>query len=64
VVQLNSKCDCPVIAGHTQAIALFKKEAHDATNPAVRSYAEQTLPTLQKHLDNAKAIEQGMTPSM
>jgi len=53
-----------MIAGHTQAIALYKKEAHDATNPAVRTYAEQTLPTLQKHLDNAKAIEQGKTPSM
>ena len=53
-----------MIAGHTAAIALYKKEAQDATNPAVRSYAEATLPTLQKHLDNAKAIQQGTTPSM
>lgn len=53
-----------MVAGHTAAIALYKKEAQDATNPAVRSYAEETLPTLQKHLDNAKAIQQGTTPSM
>ena len=53
-----------MVAGHTAAIALYKQETHDATNPAVRSYAEQTLPTLQKHLDDAKAIEQGKPPAM
>jgi putative membrane protein len=53
-----------MIAGHTDALALYKKEAHDAQNPAVRAYAEQTIPTLQKHLDDAKAIAQGKAPSM
>ena len=53
-----------MVAGHTEALALYKKEAQDAKNPAIRSYAEQTIPTLQKHLDDAKAIEQGKTPSM
>jgi putative membrane protein len=53
-----------MIAGHTAAIALYKKEAQDATNPAIRSYAQDTLPTLQKHLDAAKAIQQGKTPAM
>jgi putative membrane protein len=46
-----------MIAGHTQAIAVYKKEAADAVNPALKSYAEDTLPTLQKHLDGAKALE-------
>ena len=46
-----------MIAGHTKAIAVYKKEAADAQNPAVKAYAEQTLPTLQKHLDGAKALE-------
>ena len=46
-----------MIAGHTKAIAVYKKEAVDAQNPAVKSYAEQTIPTLQKHLDAAKALE-------
>ncbi|MGB0063491.1 MAG: DUF4142 domain-containing protein [Terracidiphilus sp.] len=53
-----------MVAGHTEAIAVYKKEAQDATNPALRSYAQDTLPTLQKHLDHAKAIEQGKMPSM
>jgi putative membrane protein len=46
-----------MIAGHTKAIEVYKKEAADAQNPALKSYAEQTLPTLQKHLDGAKALE-------
>lgn len=46
-----------MIAGHTKAIAIYKKEAADAQNPALKAYAEQTLPALQKHLDAAKALE-------
>jgi putative membrane protein len=46
-----------MVAGHTKAIAVYKKEAADAQNPALKSYAEQALPTLQKHLDDAKALE-------
>lgn len=46
-----------MVAGHTKAIAVYKKEAADAENPALKSYAEQTLPTLQKHLDDAKALQ-------
>lgn len=46
-----------MIVGHTEAIAIFKKEAADATNPALKSYAEQVLPVLQKHLEEAKALE-------
>ena len=53
-----------MIAGHTAALALYKKEARDATNPALRSYAQDTIPTLQKHLDAAKAIQLGKTPGM
>lgn len=48
-----------MIAGHTQAIAIYKKEAADADNPALKSYAQDTLPVLQKHLDGAKALEKG-----
>jgi len=53
-----------MVEGHTGAIAIYKQEAHDAQNEAIRTYAQETLPTLQKHLDDAKAIEQGKTPSM
>jgi putative membrane protein len=45
-----------MVAGHTKAIATYKKEAADAQNPALKSYAEQALPVLQKHLDDAKNL--------
>lgn len=46
-----------MIAGHTKAIAIFKKEAANAQDPEVKAYAEETLPTLQKHLEGARALE-------
>ncbi len=46
-----------MVVGHTKAIEIYKKEAADAQNPALKSYAEAALPTLQKHLDQAKALE-------
>jgi putative membrane protein len=50
-----------MIKGHTEAIALYKKEADDAQNPGIKSYAENALPVLQKHLDGAKALVKGHT---
>jgi putative membrane protein len=46
-----------MVAGHTKAIAMYKKEAASGDNADLKSYAEQALPTLQKHLDAAKALE-------
>lgn len=46
-----------MISGHTKAIEVYKKEAADAQNPVIKSYAEQALPVLQKHLDDAKDLE-------
>jgi putative membrane protein len=46
-----------MVAGHTKAIAVYKKEAADAQNPALKSYAEQALPVLEKHLEDAKGLE-------
>jgi putative membrane protein len=45
-----------MIAGHTRAIAMYKKEAASGENADLKSYAQQALPTLQKHLDGAKAL--------
>ena len=48
-----------MIAGHTKAIAIYKKEATDATNDAIKTYAQNAIPVLQKHLDGAKALLKG-----
>lgn len=45
-----------MIVGHTKAIAIYKKEAASAQNPALKSYAETALPVLEKHLDAAKKL--------
>lgn len=50
-----------MIEGHTKAIAVYKKEAADAKNPALQSYAQTALPVLQKHLDDAKTLAKSST---
>ena len=52
----DHKFAAEMVAGHTKAIAVYKKEAADATNPSIKSYATQAIPTLQKHLDGAKDL--------
>ncbi len=53
----DRRCIHDMIAGHTQAIAISKKEAADAESPALKFSAQAALPVLQKHLDGAKALE-------
>jgi putative membrane protein len=45
-----------MVMGHTKAIAEYKREAADAQNADLKAYANQALPTLQKHLDGAKDL--------
>jgi putative membrane protein len=45
-----------MIAGHTEAIGIYTKEAADAQNADLKAYASATLPTLHKHLDGAKDL--------
>lgn len=53
-----------MIAGHAEAIATYTEEAHEAQDPSIRSYAQDTLPTLKKHLDAARDLAQHKSPSM
>jgi putative membrane protein len=46
-----------MVAGHTKAIAEYKREAQDGQNADIKAYASQTLPTLQKHLEAAQGLE-------
>ena len=45
-----------MVSGHSSAIDVFKKEAKDAQNAALKSYAQGDLMTLEKHLAAAKAL--------
>lgn len=46
-----------MVEGHTKAIDVYKKEAADAQNDALKTYAQAALPVLEKHLDQAKDLE-------
>lgn len=46
-----------MVAGHTKAIEMYKKEAADAQNAQVKTYAQNALPVLEKHLAAAKDLE-------
>lgn len=50
-----------MVAGHTKALEVYKKEAEDAQNQAIKSYAQAAIPVLEKHLDSAKELEHAKT---
>jgi len=41
---------------HKKVVDMFKKEANDAKDSDLKTWATSTLPTLQMHLDSIKAI--------
>jgi putative membrane protein len=45
-----------MVMDHEKDIAAFKKEATTGKNPDVKNFASQTLPTLESHLQQAKAM--------
>ena len=52
-----------MVTGHTRALAIYNKEADTAQDAAFKTYAQDAIPVLQKHLDDAKAIQQGKSPT-
>jgi putative membrane protein len=52
-----------MVKGHEEAIAAYKKEASDGQNADLKAYAQQTLPTLEKHLKAAQDAEKAKPAS-
>ncbi len=44
------------IAGHQQQVVLFQTESQSGTDPDLKKFASDTLPTIQSHLDQATAL--------
>jgi len=42
-----------MVKGHKKAIELFEKASTDCTDPDIKAWATETLPTLRTHLDHA-----------
>jgi putative membrane protein len=51
------------LAAHKQAVALFTKESKNGKDPALKSFATQTLPTLQEHLSMVTTLSQNSAAS-
>ena len=49
-----------VVVDHEADIARFQHEANSGTNPDLKSWASNTLPTLQDHLHQAKEIQKAV----
>lgn len=47
-----------MVADHEKDIAAFEKEASSGSDPEIKNWAGQTLPTLRAHLNEAKALPQ------
>lgn len=45
-----------MVTDHTKDVAEFRTESKTAKDPALKSFASQTLPTLEEHLKQAKSI--------
>lgn len=49
------------VAAHESTIKLFEKAAKDAKDPDIKAFAQKTLPSLQSHLEMAKALQAKVT---
>jgi len=47
-----------MVAAHEKAIALYTAEAQNGQDPAVKAYAQASLPVLQHHLQEAQQLLQ------
>jgi putative membrane protein len=44
------------VRDHQQDVALFQQEANSGRDPALKEFAQKTLPTLRQHLQMAQAL--------
>ncbi|WP_207510885.1 DUF4142 domain-containing protein [Longitalea luteola] len=49
-----------MVDDHQDDINAFEKAAENGTDPDIKTFASQKLPTLRKHLDSAKAIQKSL----
>jgi len=61
--QFDTMFNDAMARGHTHAIRLFEGEIQQSQNAVLRNYAQQSLPTLQKHLQVAEALSPMAQPS-
>lgn len=48
-----------MVKDHQEAVSLFEREAKEGKDPALKAFAEKTLPTLREHLKMAQDVAGG-----
>jgi putative membrane protein len=59
--QFDKACMKDMLKDHKQDVAAFQKESNSGKDSDVKSFANQTLPTLQDHLKSAESITPTVT---
>lgn len=49
-----------MVRDHSKDVAEFQKEAKNGRDQSIKSFAEQTVPTLQNHLDQARQMNKAV----
>jgi putative membrane protein len=49
-----------MVQDHQKDVQEFQKEAQSGSNPQLKAFAQETLPTLQQHLQMAQQLESKM----
>jgi len=52
-----------MVMDHQEDVKEFKKEADSGKDEKIKSFASQTLPVIQGHLEKIKAIQPNLSPS-
>jgi putative membrane protein len=52
-----------MVTDHEKDIAAFERESRSGQNEAIKSFAQQTLPTLKEHLQLARQMEKSVSGS-
>jgi putative membrane protein len=50
-----------MVKDHEKTVQLFEQQAESGQDPDLRAFAEETLPTLQEHLELAKEVQSQVT---
>lgn len=51
------------VSAHEDAVELFEKASQEAKDPEVKQFATETLPSLKRHLEAAKALQKSVAPA-
>jgi putative membrane protein len=52
-----------IVKDHQQDLRDFQREAHHGNNDVIRGFASETVPMIQQHLDQAKAMLKTVSPA-